>query len=98
MNDPIAFRACPLRLVQLIIPTYTIDVNVCLDNDHTRRQIDTMTFKNRIGLINFTFTPRLFQNNVYFGKLIINGRNGKCISLKRMLKSVDINSVFNGFY
>ncbi|VVC28822.1 Hypothetical protein CINCED_3A012138 [Cinara cedri] len=90
-----AFRSCPSRFLQLTLPTYNIDINLCLEDDQIRNHIETIILKHQLGQINFKFTPKIFKNNIYSGKLFVNNKNLKSISLKKLIKSVNITQLLD---
>lgn len=90
-------RTCPPKFLQLILPTYYIDLNLCLDDDDIKTAITILINKNQCGEISFSFTPQSVENNVYSGVLVVyNKVNNLYIPLKKLLKNVRSKKFFEG--
>lgn len=86
-------RTCPPKLLQLILPTYTIDINLCLDDDDLRTAITILIKKNQYGELSFSFTPQSVENNVYYGELKVNTKDNN-LPLKKLLKKMHKKKIF----
>ncbi|XP_008184622.2 uncharacterized protein LOC100568768 [Acyrthosiphon pisum] len=86
-------RTCPPKLLQLILPTYTIDINLCLDDDDLKTAITILIKKNQYGELSFNFTPQSVENNVYSGELKVNVKDNN-LPLKKLLKNVRTKKFF----
>lgn len=90
-------RTCPPKFLQLILPTYYIDINLCLDDDDLKTAIKILIKKNQYGELNFSFIPQSFENNVYSGILIVNHKvNNMYLPLKKILKNFHTKKMFEG--
>lgn len=90
-------RVCPRKFLQLLLPTYNIDVNICLDNENIKTALEILVNKNQLGEISFCFIPQFFENNVYYGELIINNKtDNSFVPLKMFLKHIYTKKYFNG--
>ncbi|CAH1720222.1 unnamed protein product [Aphis gossypii] len=88
-------RTCPPKFLQLILPTYYIDINLCLDDDDLKTAIKILIKKNQYGELNFSFIPQSFENNVYSGILIVNHKvNNMYLPLKKILKNFHTKKMF----
>lgn len=88
-------RTCPPKFLQLILPTYYIDIDLCLDDDDLKTAITILIKKNQYGELNFSFIPQSFENNVYSGILIVNHKvNNMYIPLKKLLKNFHTKKMF----
>lgn len=88
-------RTCPPKLLQLILPTYTIDINLCLDDDDLKTAITILIKKNQYGELSFSFTPQTVEDNVYSGELKLYF-NEFYLPLKKLLKNVRTKKMFEG--
>lgn len=83
--------------MQLILPTYYIDVNLCLDDDDLKTAITILIKKNQFGELSFSFTPQSVENNIYSGELIVyNKVNNLYVPIKKLLKNVRTKKFFEG--
>lgn len=83
--------------MQLLLPSYNIDLNFSLDSENLKILIEMLIDKNQQGEISFCFTPRSIQDHVYYGELIINNKNDNSfVPLKTLLKNVDTKKCLNG--
>lgn len=81
-------RECPASFLNLKLPTYNIDVNIDLTDDHFKRGFQMLIWKNQCGELSFCFTPKSLNNNVYSGELTINNKTDHTIiPLKKFLKN-----------
>lgn len=88
-------RTCPPKLLQLILPTYYINIDLCLDDDDLKTAIEILIKKNQYGELSFNFTPESVENNVYSGELIVYHKvNNLYIPLKKLLKNVHTKKLF----
>jgi len=81
--------------LQLILPTYTIDINLCLDDDDLKTAITILIKKNQYGELSFNFTPQSVKNNVYSGELKVYVKDNN-LPLKKLLKNVRTKKFFEG--
>jgi len=83
--------------LQLILPTYYIDLNLCLDDDDLKTAITILIKKNQYDELSFRFTPQSVQNNVYSGELIVYNKDNNFFKpLKKLLKNVRTKKMFEG--
>ncbi|XP_026804570.1 kinesin-related protein 2-like isoform X2 [Rhopalosiphum maidis] len=88
-------RTCPPKFLQLILPTYYIDIDLCLNDDDLKIAITILMKKNQYGELSFSFIPHSFENNVYSGILIVNYKvNNLNIPLKKLLKNIHTKKIF----
>jgi len=91
------FRTCPPKFLQLLLPTYYIDIDLRLDDDDLKTAIAILIKKNQYGELSFSFIPESFENNIYSGKLIVNHKvNNLQIPLKKLLKNFRTKKIFEG--
>uniref|UniRef100_A0A2S2PGL7 Uncharacterized protein n=1 Tax=Schizaphis graminum TaxID=13262 RepID=A0A2S2PGL7_SCHGA len=87
-------RTCPPKYLQLILPTYYIDIDLCL-NDDLKIAITILMKKNQYGELSFSFIPQCFKNNVYSGILFVSYKDINLnIPLKKLLKNVHTKKIF----
>ena len=90
-------RTCPPKFLQLILPTYYTDVDLCLDDDDLKTAISILIKKNQFGELSFSFIPQSIENNVYSGTLTVNNNVNKLYTpLKKLLKNVHTKKMFEG--
>ncbi|XP_025208270.1 uncharacterized protein LOC112603757 [Melanaphis sacchari] len=91
----IQLRTCPSKFLQLIVPTYYIKVDICLNDDDLKAAITILLKKNQYGELSFRFIPQSFENNIYSGVLSVNLKvNNLNIPLKKLLKNVHTKKIF----
>lgn len=90
-------KACPTKFLDLKLPTYNVDVNVCLEDDHVKITIERLILKNQCGELSFCFTPKSINNNVYSGELTVKNKADHSITpLKKFLKHFHKKKYFPG--
>jgi len=85
-------------LLNIILPTYNIDVNICLDDDDDFHNyvIELLIEKNQYGEFSYSFIPQNVNDNVYIGELIVNIIDDNIyIPLKQLIKILH-NKYLNG--
>lgn len=91
------WRVCPPKFSRLILPTYSIDVNMKLNNDDLKCAIKMLIHKNQHSELSFNFIPKSVQNNIYTGELIINNKiDNSSVPLKKLLKNIHTIKYFGG--
>ncbi|XP_026819912.1 uncharacterized protein LOC113558616 [Rhopalosiphum maidis] len=94
-SSMLEFRTCPPKFLQLLLPTYYIDIDLRLDDDDLKAAIAILIKKNQYGELSFSFIPESFENNIYSGKLIVNHKvNNMQIPLKKLLKNFRTKKIF----
>ncbi|XP_025204691.1 uncharacterized protein LOC112601338 [Melanaphis sacchari] len=94
-DNKFELRTCPPKLLQLIVPTYYINIDLCLDDDDLKAAITILIKKNQYGDLSFSFIPKSFENNIYSGELFVNLKvNNLYTPLKKVLKNFHTKKIF----
>ncbi|XP_050432385.1 uncharacterized protein LOC126840579 [Adelges cooleyi] len=87
-REELELRVCHPKFLQLKLPTYYIDLDLCNNNDRIRTMINMLINKNQHGEISFGFVPHSIDDNIYKGELFVYEENNKSfIPFKKMYKS-----------